>query len=122
MDLCFLADNSFWIRPFMPTSIHILLFGSLIFQSPKEFPDLSLSMCPLANAKAQIVEMPRASAYLINSEKGAWLEDRFDVLDLWRSDAVRACWLDSYGNRFSISRISRKIPGDAGEAERTRLD
>ena len=106
----------------MSVAVHILLLGNLIFQPPKDIPDLSLTMRPLANAKAQIVEMPRASAYLINSEKGAWLVDRFDVLDLWRSDAVRACWLDSYGNLFSISRISRKIPGDAGEAERTRLD
>lgn len=106
----------------MPAAVHILIFGSLIFQSPKDFPDLSLTMCPLANAKAQIVEMPRASAYLVNNEKGIRLEDRFDVLDLWRSDAVRACWLDSCGNRFSICRIPRKIPGDVGETTRTRLD
>ena len=106
----------------MSASINILLFGSLIFQPPKEFPDLSLTMSPLANARAQIVEMPRASAYLINSEKGTWLEDRFDVLDLWRSDAIRACWLDADGNSFSICRIPRKIPGDAGDTMRTRLD
>ena len=106
----------------MSAAVHILIFGSLIFQPPKEFPDLSLSLRPLADAKAQIVEMPRASAYLVSGENGVFLEDRFDVFDLWRSDAVRACWSDTDGNRFSICRIPRKIPGDSGDAVRTRLD
>lgn len=106
----------------MPVAVHILLLGSLIFHPPKEFPDISLSVRPLANAKAQIVEMPKATAYLVSGEKGLYLEDRFDVFDLWRSDAVRACWLDAEGNHFSICRVPRMIPGDAGDVTRTRID
>ena len=102
--------------------VHILLLGSLMFQSPKEFDDLSLAVRPLANAAAEIVEMPRATAYLVNGKDGTYLEDRFDVFDLWRSDAIRACWIDAEGNRFSICRIPRKLPGDAADETRTRLD
>ena len=91
-----------------------------MFQPPKEYGDLSLSVRPLANARAEIVEMPRAAAYLVTGENGMRLEDRFDVFDLWRCDAVRACWCDTDGNRFSICRIPRKMPGDAGSEALTR--
>jgi hypothetical protein len=37
-----------------------------MFQAPRGFDDLSLMVRPLANAKAEIVEMPRATAYLVN--------------------------------------------------------
>ena len=106
----------------MPFAVHILFFGSLIFQSPREYPDISLELCPLANSKAEIVEMPKASAYLVRNGGMLHLEDRFDVFDLWRSDAIRACWCDADGNRFSICRISRKLPGGSEEENRTRLD
>lgn len=106
----------------MISAVNILFLGSLIFQAPNEFADLSLKVRPLANAAAEIVEMPRATAYLVSGKEGAYLEDRFDVFDLWRSDAVRACWHDKDGNRFSICRIPRKLPGDAGDETRTRLD
>ena len=106
----------------MPAAVHIFLLGSLMFQAPKEFDDLSLTVRPLANAVAEVVEMPRATAYLVSGKDGTYLEDRFDVFDLWRSDAIRARWLDEDGNRFSICRIPRKLPGDAGDETRTRLD
>ena len=93
-----------------------------MFQAPRGFDDLSLMVRPLANAKAEIVEMPRATAYLVNDGKGTYLEDRFDVFDLWRSDAVRACWVDADGNRFSICRMPCRLPGEAGDETRTRMD
>lgn len=102
--------------------VHILLLGNLIFHSPREYQDLSLELSVLADSKAEIVEMPKATAYLVSGKDGTYLEDRFDVFDLWRSDAIRACWRDSDGNRFSICRISRKLPGDAAVETRTRLD
>ena len=106
----------------MSASIHILLLGSLIFQPPKEFPDISLKCSPLASAKAEPVELPRATAFLVSERDGSRLEDRFDVFDLWRSESVRARWCDQSGNRFSICRISRKLAeGTAGET-RTRRE
>lgn len=106
----------------MSAAVHILLFGSLIFQPPAEFDDLSLTVRPLANAVAELVEMPRATAYLVSGKDGTYLEDRFDVFDLWRSDAIRARWIDAEGNRFSICRMPRKLPGDAADETRTRRD
>ena len=69
----------------MSVAVNILLFAGLIFQPPKDFPDLSLKCGVLANAKAQPVEMPRATAFLVSDRHGYRLEDRFDVFDLWRS-------------------------------------
>ena len=106
----------------MSAAVHILLLGSLIFQTPKEFPDLSLKCSPLANAKAEPVEMPRATAYLVSGKDGAHLEDRFDVFDLWRSETIRARWRDGSGNCFSVSRILRKLTDGASGDCRTRRE
>ena len=97
------------------------LFGSLVFLPSAEFPDLALECSALANAKADPVEMPSATAFVVDDRKGTWLEDRFDVFELWRAGALRARWIDADGNRFSICRIPRKVPDDSGET-RTRAD
>lgn len=99
----------------------LVLFGSLVFQPSRQMPDLSLKCMVPNNAKANPVEMPRASAYLVTDRDGSRLEDRFDVVDLWLSESMRARWVDEDGNRFSICRIPRMIP-DAGGATRTRVD
>ena len=83
---------------------------------------MSLSCRPLANAKAAPVEMPNASAYLVSGDDGRRLEDRFDVFDLWRADAIRGRWIDNDGNSLLICRIPRKVPGDADGETRTRVD
>ena len=101
---------------------NILIFGSLIFHSPMEYRDLSIEFSPTANSKAEIVEMPRATAYLVSCDNSMRLEDRFNVFDLWRSDTVRAIWRDASGNRFSICRIRSKVPADAADETCTRLD
>jgi hypothetical protein len=105
----------------MPAAVNILLFGSLIFQPPAAFPDLDLEFGAPANAKANPVNMPTASAYLVSGRDGSWLEDRFDVFELWRADAIRARWTDADGSSFSICRIPRMVP-DEGSDPRTRRD
>ena len=102
--------------------VHTLILGSLMFRPPEVHPDLSLECRTLANAKAEPVKMPRATAYLKSGDEGQWLEDRFDVLDMWLSEAVRARWRDDEGNRMCICRIPRKIPGDSSGETRTRTD
>ena len=97
------------------------LFGSLVFLPSAEYPDLALECSALANAKADPVAMPSATAFIVNDQKGTWLEDRFDVFELWRAEALRARWIDADGNCFSICRIPRKVPDDSGET-RTRAD
>ena len=97
------------------------LFGSLVFLPPAEYPDLSLECSVPANAKADPVAMPSATAFIVKDQKGTWLEDRFDVFELWRAEALRARWIDADGNCFSICRIPRKVPDDGSET-RTRAD
>ena len=89
---------------------------------PKEYPDLALRCGVLANAKAEPVEMPHATAYLTSDSNGDRLEDRYDVYDLWRADAIRGRWGDSEGNHFALCRIPRKLPGDSSGGTRTRSD
>ena len=107
----------------MESILPFLLLGSLAFLPPQEHPDLALVCRVPADAKAEPVEMPRATAYLTEGEGGRQsLEDRFDVFDLWRTDAIRARWIDGEGSRFALCRIPRKIPGDSGAETRTRRD
>ena len=97
------------------------LFGSLVFLPPAEYPDLALECSTLAHAKADPVSMPSATAFIVKDRKGNRLEDRFDVFELWRADALRGRWIDADGNCFSLCRIPRKVPDDGSET-RTRAD
>ena len=106
----------------MESILHLLLLGSLVFLPPKEYSDLALCCRMLANAKAEPVEMPRATAFLTSDRDGSRLEDRYDVYDLWQADAIRGRWVDSEKSHLSICRIPRKIPGDVTDTARTRSD
>ena len=106
----------------MEIVFHLLLFGSLTFSPAKEYHDLALECRAPANAKAEPLQMPRATAYMLSDDDGQQLEDRFDVFELWRADAVRARWRDADGSQFTLCRMPRKIPGDSGGETRTRKD
>lgn len=105
----------------MSIAVGIFFFAGLIFGELREFPDFALECRDLSRAKAEPVEMPAATAYLVSDGDGMRLEDRFDTFDLWRSESLRACWKDESGNRFQIGHIVRKVPGGNGET-RTRKD
>ena len=103
------------------TYASLALFGSLTFRPPAQMPDLALECMVPENAKADPVSMPSATAYLVSSRDESRLEDRFDVVDLWFADALRARWICEDGSGFSICRIPRMIPDSGGET-RTRVD
>lgn len=105
----------------MGAAIYLFLFGSLTFQPPKAFPDVGLSFPSMAGARAEMVEMPRASAFLATNGKENRLIDRFEVFDLWRSESIRIRWYDKEGNRFSVSMLQKKMPceGKAGPCTRS---
>ena len=105
----------------LATFAPLALFGSLVFQPQSQMLDLALECMVPNNAKANPVEMPRATAYLVTDRDESRLEDRFDVLDLWLAETLRARWVDEDGNRFSICRIPRMIPDPLGDT-RTRAD
>lgn len=99
----------------MSITIGIFFFAGLIFGELREFPDLALECRDLSRAKAEMVELPSASAYLVNEDGKLRLEDRYDTFELWRSESLRACWRDEEGSRFQLSRIVRAIPGGTGD-------
>ena len=65
----------------------LLLFASLFFTEPT----------PL--------DMPKAEAYLVRENGEMRLEDRYDRLDLWTSQAVVGRWTDADGRVFTLSRL-----------------
>lgn len=99
----------------MSVAVGIFFFAGLTFGELREFPDLALECRDLSRARAEIVELPSASAYLVSSGGESRLEDRYDVFELWRSESLRACWRNEDGDRLQLSRIVRAIPG--GEAD-----
>ena len=84
----------------------LLLAASLLFTSP----------APL--------DMPRAEAYLSKEGKRFSLEDRFNAMDLWVSQAVDGRWVDDDGRVFILAHLDVAPPAMAAtrESTMTRLD
>jgi hypothetical protein len=66
------------------------------------------------------LDMPRAEAYLVK-EKGEYrLEDRYNRLDLWTSQAVIGRWMDEDGRIFSLSSLAYALPARGADEVLTR--
>jgi hypothetical protein len=82
----------------------LLLFASLFFTEPT----------PL--------DMPKAEAYLVRENGEMRLEDRYDRLDLWTSQAVVGRWTDADGRVFTLSRLDFEPPAVGMHETQTRSD
>ena len=51
------------------------------------------------------IDMPRAEAYLVREDGVSRLEDRFDRLDLWMSQALIGRWIDEEDRLFILSAL-----------------
>ena len=51
------------------------------------------------------LDMPRAEAYLVREDGVSRLEDRFDRMDLWMTQAVIGCWSDEKDRLFLLSSL-----------------
>ena len=67
------------------------------------------------------LEMPRAEAYLVRDGDRAYLEDRFDRLDLWTSRTVDGRWIDDEGRVFTLATLAVRPPALASGAAETRV-
>ena len=56
------------------------------------------------------LDMPRAEAYLVREDGVSRLEDRFDRMDLWVSQAVIGRWSDESGRFFILSALDTCPP------------
>ena len=67
------------------------------------------------------LEMPRAEAYLCHEGKNYYLEDRYNVLDLWTSQAVVGSWYDDDGRTFTWAKLEYELPPFLDDVK-TRFD
>ena len=56
------------------------------------------------------LEMPRAQAFFARESGRAWLEDRYDELDLWTSQTVDGRWIDDDGRVFVLATLATRPP------------
>lgn len=82
----------------------ILLFASLFITNP----------LPL--------DMPRAESFLIREGDRQFLEDRYNRMDLWISQAVLGRWMDDDGRVFTLSKLDCEPPAIEQDASETRMD
>ncbi len=66
------------------------------------------------------LDMPRATAYLVQEDDRRRLEDRFNRLDLWTSRTVTGCWMDDDGRTFTLAALSFLPPSASDDAPVTR--
>lgn len=66
------------------------------------------------------LEMPRAQAYLVESNGVKRLEDRFLRIDLWTSRTVTGRWLDDDGRVFTLARLETHPPAVSAEGSVSR--
>lgn len=67
-----------------------------------------------------LLEMPRAEAYLVRENGVSRLEDRFNRLDLWMSQAVVGRWTDDEGRMFLLAQLDVQPPSVDRDALQTR--
>ncbi len=65
-------------------------------------------------------EMPRAEAFLVRGKGVMRLEDRFDVRELWRSQALLGRWEDDDGRAFAVARLDAVPPLPSDAVTKTR--
>ena len=56
------------------------------------------------------LDMPRAEAYLVRENGVSFLEDRFNSLDLWTTQAVIGRWVDEQDRLFMLSALAVQPP------------
>ena len=65
------------------------------------------------------LDMPRAEAYLSSEAGRPVLEDRFNTMDLWVSQAVDGRWVDDDGRVFLLAHLDVAPPATAAVREST---
>ena len=68
------------------------------------------------------LDMPRAEAYLVREDDVSRLEDRFDRLDLWVSQALIGRWVDDEDRLFILSALETCPPAVDQSGTQTRVE
>ena len=57
-----------------------------------------------------LYDMPKASAYKVSSGSKVYIEDRYDVMDMWLSRSLLGCWGDDDGRWFELFSVEYAPP------------
>lgn len=68
------------------------------------------------------IDMPRAEAYLVREDGVSRLEDRFDRMDLWVSQALIGRWIDERDRMFLLSLLDTCSPSVSRSDALTRAE
>ena len=68
------------------------------------------------------LDMPRAEAYLVREGGVSRMEDRFNRMDLWLSQALIGRWIDEEGRMFLLSALDTCPPTISRTDTQTRVD
>ena len=68
------------------------------------------------------LDMPRAEAYLVREDGVSRLEDRFDRMDLWVSQALIGRWIDEKDRMFLLSSLDTCPPSVSRSDTLTRAE
>lgn len=68
------------------------------------------------------LDMPRAEAFLVREDGGSRLEDRFDRMDLWVSQALIGRWADERDRMFLLSALDACPPSVSRSDTLTRAE
>ena len=68
------------------------------------------------------MDMPRAEAYLVREDGVSRLEDRFDRMDLWMSQALIGRWIDDEGRLFLLAALATCPPSVGRSDTQTRTE
>lgn len=77
---------------------------------------LLASVASLLAAEPIPLDMPRAQPYLVREGERRYLEDRYNVLDLWVSRTVDGRWMDDDGRVFTYSTLAIQPPSVISES------
>lgn len=83
---------------------------------------MTLLLLSMFMATPAPLDMPRAEAYIVKEGNATRLEDRYDRLDLWISQAVLGRWFDDDGRSFVLSRLDVEPPVQDSHGTVTRCD
>lgn len=77
------------------------------------FPDISLKMPLMSGAAGNPLPSPVAEAYLRTSGGGTVLVDKYNGMELWANECIRARWIDGFGNEIWVATVKTVPPESA---------
>ncbi|MBQ7188747.1 MAG: DUF1570 domain-containing protein [Kiritimatiellae bacterium] len=104
------------------TCLVAAVHAEMHFERAEHFPHIGLVLPRLSRAKADPLPMPDTHTFLpVNRTSTLLREDRYSPYELWYGRECCARWVDEYGDRLILGRITRRFPEFAEDEESGEL-